>query len=365
MCMHPPVSMAPAPRDTAIDLLRGLLALSVVVSHASIAWETPPLALRIYNDFFMHTTLVHPGVVGFIVLSGFCIHWATLNAGSLSWGPFALRRALRILPVFWAAVALGGAVLVATRGLGAVSLVDVMARSLLLAPLLPIDAPVGNSPLATVVVEMWLYALYPVLYLTVYKRRPSTMLVALLVCAALPPIFALAQFDRVWAFTNLIAYLPLWWIGVAAAEIRALRQEAPRLPSIRPWLLVVALTLAMSLISLTDRYSLAGGGLRYAFQFALALALANWLASTRPVRLQKPVMNLGAISYSLYASHYPMLAVVIAIGITGWPGFLLGLLASFLAALLMYRAVEAPSQRLARQLPQITVRHRTAAYRSA
>jgi len=354
-----PIKPSAPLRDMKVDVLRGMLALSVVVTHATMAWSEPPAPLAYYNDFLVHSTLVHPGVVGFIVLSGFCIHWATINGGSFSTRKYSIRRAFRILPVLWFSVLLGIISVIVVGGIGenSIDLSDVIARVLLLAPLLPIDAPLGNSPLDTVVIEAWLYVVYPLFYFGLFRKWPIMFVAILAACALVPPLLTVAQVNRVWAFTNLFGFLPLWWIGMIAADVKAgqkgmLTETMGRMLSrIRPAYLIAALALVLTLINLTDRYGALGAACRYAFQFMLAFSLAKLLTSdfgnSGPL---SPFASLGLASYSLYAVHFPILTMVLAFSPNGFQGFALGLAAVALVTLVVYRTVEAPSHQLARKL---------------
>lgn len=61
--------------------------------------------------------------------------------------------------------------------------------------------------------------------------------------------------------------------------------------------------------------------------------------------------GVGAISFSLYLVHYPMLAAVDYLsGGQLWALIAIGIPSSFAAAFAFFRLVEQPSHRLARQL---------------
>src|SRR5258708_34799135 len=96
MQVAPPAVRFDTPRDEVLSIqyLRGLAALSVLVTHA-LQW---PLAE-------MNIALLKTGRLGvevFFVISGFII---TTIAGDGRFNPkeFLVRRAFRIVPAYWAA----------------------------------------------------------------------------------------------------------------------------------------------------------------------------------------------------------------------------------------------------------------------
>jgi len=104
-----------------LDIVRGLAALSVLLSHWGV-WtidfaDTTTQKIIVLFQYNFQLLLwggggVHPGVIIFIVLSGFCIHLPQaiapdkLNKSDF-WQIFAIRRCSRILPVFWVGLILG------------------------------------------------------------------------------------------------------------------------------------------------------------------------------------------------------------------------------------------------------------------
>jgi peptidoglycan/LPS O-acetylase OafA/YrhL len=343
-------------RDYRIDYLRGLFALSVVISHASASYTMPNAVLNYYGQFLIHSTLVHPGVVGFIVLSGFCIHYATVNMGNFDIRIYGLRRAIRILPIFWFAVILGILSLICTRStsINSLNIFDIIARISLIAPLLPINAPLGNSPLDTVVIEAWLYVVYPILYF-LFKFKPFHFVVIILLCAACPPVLTLNNFDRAWSFTNLIAFLPFWWIGAIAADIKIdggniiTKYSAILMNKIHLLYYLYFMILVTFIIFIIDRYTVVGAALRYLFQFILAIGVAKLLTTTSKVRNISIFSSFGLISYSLYAVHMPVLTLVAHFGYKDFQGFSFSVIGSLFVAAIVYWLIESPSHRLARK----------------
>jgi len=97
-------------RSNGIDFLRGWFSIQVLVLGHVAFWAVfaqgraaVPSAVKGLASalvwLFQSRAELNPAVLGFIVLSGFCIHRNGLRPGSPI-QPFAIRRAFRILPVF-------------------------------------------------------------------------------------------------------------------------------------------------------------------------------------------------------------------------------------------------------------------------
>lgn len=171
-------------RSDGIDALRGVLALWVLFAHL-VPWvamvqgrEAVPEGLRFLSarlvKLFQPNGELHPAVVAFIALSGYCIHRAGFRDRPDHLSAYAIRRSLRILPVFFIATAIGigafwlaaildphwASVLSGTRNIG---LSCLLAKLTGVAAFVPSFHPcsfAGNAPLATVMVESWLYVGY-------------------------------------------------------------------------------------------------------------------------------------------------------------------------------------------------------------
>src|SRR3954467_14515314 len=169
----------PRQRLTGLDGVRGLAALFVVVHHVFLrAFPGYPVdhapfwaAWFIYGRF---------AVVVFIVLSGFSLALAPARHGWRLHGvsPFADRRARRILPAYWAALAFSLAVawlVVAPPGQGPPGTRSVVVNGLLVQNL--VAAPSPNRAFWSMAVEAQLYLAFPLLLLVV-RRWSATVMVA-------------------------------------------------------------------------------------------------------------------------------------------------------------------------------------------
>ncbi len=94
-------------RFFALDALRGLAALAVVLFHVQTAFDRSPVR---WMPAALHSVLMtgRLGVDAFFVLSGFVIAYSVRDgAWTLSYlGRFGLKRSLRLDPPYWAAIAL-------------------------------------------------------------------------------------------------------------------------------------------------------------------------------------------------------------------------------------------------------------------
>src|SRR3954454_1346417 len=174
------------PRLAGLDGLRGLAALFVVVHHVFLrAFPGYPAdhapfwaAWLIYGRF---------AVVVFIVLSGFSL---ALSPARRSWrldgvGRFALQRARRILPAYWAALAFSLAVawlLTPPPGQGSPGANSVLINGLLLQNL--VGAPSPNRSFWSMAVEAQLYLAFPLLLLMVRRFGAFVMVAAVTLLVA-------------------------------------------------------------------------------------------------------------------------------------------------------------------------------------
>lgn len=367
-------AVAPAPVPTRefrpdIEGLRAIAVVSVLVFHAGLAW----------------TPGGYVGVDVFFVISGFLITSLMAReverSGRLRLGAFWARRARRLLPasaVVLAFSAVGSLLwlpVTSRREFGG----DIVASALYVVNwrlgLREVDymaENVGTSPVKhywSLAVEEQFYLLWPLLIVALVaafrtRWRLGLMLGIGLVAAASfvytlgfsveqPGLAFFFSTTRIWelglgallavAFPTLVRALPaglraaLGWLGLAMVAYAVLSFDQHTVWPGTATLLPVLGTAAVIL---------AGGG-----------ADRGGLWSPRGLLGLAPVVWVGALSYSLYLWHWPLL--VFAEGIWGPLRVRYGLvvmLASFLPAWLSFRFVESPlrrSPRLARPRPAL------------
>lgn len=351
---------AARPRLVGLDGIRGLAALFVVVNHIFLrAFPGYPTnhapfwaAGFIYGRF---------AVVAFIVLSGFSLAVSPARAGwSLgSVREFARRRAWRILPPYWAALAFSLLMtwfVVAQPGWPLPTEKSIVVNGLLVQDISVVPSP--NRAFWSIAVEAQLYVVFPLLILA--ARRLNAVAMVAFVTA---PVVALGIADAadVPATTNLVDQTTpdlaaLFAIGVAAASILTTTERRRAWPW--HWIALALAVPALALIAGTGSVWTADHF--FWVDLALGPAMGCFLAAVatgRPGQLirlldARPLRHLGSFSYSLYLTHAP---IVIAVyygfmrGRVGVPTFLvlcaILLPGTVLFARLFAEAFELPFQR--------------------
>ena len=360
-----------------LDGLRGLAALYVVLFHCWLYTFPgyPDSSAPRVLDVLMFGRLA---VVFFLVLSGFSLAISPARHGWRSGGvgQFLRRRAWRILPPYWAALAMS--LVISLFVVPASHYGPPDGSSLLVYGLVLQDvffAPTPNGAFWSIGVETELYLLFP-LVLFVRRRWGA---VALAVCVTVPVIargLMAVDANPVEGDNWLAPHLaPVFVAGVVGAGIVVASERVRRLPW--GWFAVLAALPVVVLGFLQGSV----WTVRHYFWIDLAVAPAMTMliaavATGQPaflVRLltARPLQRLGDASYSLYLIHLPIVLVVIRkvaphFVAPGLPTFcftlLLGLPVSVLAAWLFSRIFELPFKRnrswkslLAQSRPSTTV----------
>ena len=317
-----------------LDGLRGLAALFVVVHHAyaEVSNELPLAAIRA-TQWLIYAQVA---VDVFIVLSGYCLMLPVVRTptGTLSGGPgkFYLRRARRILPPYYAALAFSLLLIVLIPGMGHPSGVrwdsslPALTPGILLSHLFLLHcfSPVAefkiDYPMWTVAIEWNIYLLFPIFLLPVWRRFGIVPMLAAAFGLAL-----LAHLLHAYVYVATSWFLGLFALGMSGAALGF--DARPRLAALRsrvPWGGVAALLWLAFLVTAQARESWlathmwqtdVGVGLACV---SLLLFCTRWLTGPavgpRPVvlrLLESPgAVALGAFSYSLYLTHAPLLALL-------------------------------------------------------
>ncbi len=314
-----------APRRLAgLDGLRGLAALFVVINHVFLrAFPGYPVDhAPFWAGWFVYGRFA---VVLFIVLSGFSLALSPARHGWRLDGisGFARRRARRILPPYWAALAFSLAVawlVIPQPGQGMPGARSVLVNGLLVQNV--VGAPTPNRAFWSMAVEAQLYLAFPLLLLVLRRWGTAVMVAALTLVVAAVGIVGphVARLD-----TFVIQSPPdlaaLFAVGIAAAGIT--RASSARRSWPWPWLAVAAA--APVLATIRWRGSVWTLDHLYWVDLALGPAIAcllAGLATGRPAPLLKllearPIRTLGGSSYSLYLTHAPIVAVVYELIVAG------------------------------------------------
>jgi peptidoglycan/LPS O-acetylase OafA/YrhL len=320
----PAVADAPRQRLAGLDGVRGLAALFVVVNHVFLrAFPGYPVdrapfwaAWFIYGRF---------AVVVFIVLSGFSLALSPARHGWRLDGVsrFARRRAWRILPPYWAALAFSLAVawlLVSPPGQGSPDSGSVIVNGLLVQNL--VAAPSPNRAFWSIAVEGQLYVLFPLLLLVVRRRGAIAMVaVVTLVVAMVGIVGPHVSHLNVFVIQSAPDLAALFAVGILAAGIVG----ASGARRSWPWAWLALAAAAPVLVTIWWQGSV--WTLDHLFWVDLALGpaiacLLAGLATGRPVRLlrlldARPIRDLGLSSYSLYLTHAPIVVLVYELIVAG------------------------------------------------
>ena len=336
------------PRDNSIGALRLLLAGTVVVVHAqALGWQESPLIGR--------TFIGDLAVDGFFVVSGFLVTRSATTLPTLR--RFTWHRLLRIMPGFWAALALTALVaaplLAVLQGLPASRAFAgpdgahhyLLRNSLLFTQQWSIAGlragPTGheqamNGSLWTLFYEVLCYGLVAVLVAVgVIRRRggshgsqPSHVL-PLAATAGVWAVYMAHSLGVLPGPEFLVRFLLMFLLGglghLFANRIR-----------FTAYLLVPAAALALASMFRLDDYRCVG-----AVPFAYLLL---WACVALPVRWASET----DLSYGLYVFHWPVQTVLIAAGGTqfGRVGFtVLALITVTFLALASWHLLEAPALR--------------------
>ena len=279
----PPASRPAAPRLQELDVLRGLAAFSVMLFHYTVRYAEvfapggPPEHASPLGENAVHL---------FFMISGFVI-FMTLSKTRTALD-FIVSRFSRLYPGYWAAVLLTFTVVTLaplpgrTPTAGQVLANLTMLQSWLRVP--PVDGVYW-----TLAVELSFYAIMLAVFLTGWLRRIEWFVVPWLVLEGAWAILGHRHaLPKVVEISFLLKFAHLFLAGILFYRLR-FEGSTP----LRHALLALCFAAHAALHGLTA--ALFAGAFFAAF-YALAADRLTWLAA-------RPLVFLGAISYSLYLVH--------------------------------------------------------------
>jgi len=339
-CPAPDRSLA-AHRDAAFELrhrpdldgIRGILACNVMLLHFGI------------NRFVGRATGgAWPGFIFdlcvdvFFLLSGFVLTSSYLASHDRSFSRFAIKRFFRLVPVFYVTT-----LLVLPSAATIYHFEHMPAEVVMGVPFL--DSMPANYPAWSITWEFYLplLAFFAAPYLKIPDVLVAPLLLACLVGLAIADM-QIAQGIRIYAVRA-----PL---GLAAGGLlfRLYREQKWRFSS--PGLTYALFAALIATMTFAGALPWLGGIVP-----ALAAALV-WSAAGEPSRLfsSRPLQWLGALSYTIYMAHIPVLQTMktfLGEGVANDPvAMLAGIGLSFLLAVALTRLVELPGIRLGNLLLQ-------------
>jgi peptidoglycan/LPS O-acetylase OafA/YrhL len=307
----------PRQRLAGLDGVRGLAALFVVVNHVFLrAFPGYPVDnAPFWAGWFIYGRFA---VVVFIVLSGFSLALSPARHGWRLDGVsrFAHRRVRRILPAYWAALALSLVVawlVVPEPGQGAPGAKSVVVNGLLAQNL--VLAPSPNRSFWSMAVEAQLYLVFPLLLLMVRRWGAIVMVATVTLLVATVGILA-PHYPRL---DRLVIQSPpdlaaLFAVGVLTAGIVGASRARRSWPWGRVALAaaapVVALIWWQGSVWTLDHLLWIDLALGPAVACLLAGLATGHATSLRRLLDTRPIRNLGTSSYSLYLTHAPIVVIV-------------------------------------------------------
>jgi peptidoglycan/LPS O-acetylase OafA/YrhL len=297
-----------------LESLRGLAAFVVLMQHifSNLHPTRETLLTPTFNGI---ANLVITSVFGgtgavtlFFVLSGFVLAESLAEKQTIDlrvYGSFLVKRFFRLMPAAWASIGLAIALMVVYHH------APVPWEKLPAALLLDRDAtPAFNGPLWSVNVEAIGSALFPLLLVA---SRAGGFIGRLVLLAALIWAYRYVYIADLYALT----YLFCFQLGIMAREL-----TGPIIRRSGPTLSLALLALATLLVTTPTNASRLGyiTEITHVRLEALgALYVIGYVISERGQRFglflkRRPLIFLGRISYSVYALHYPIIGMLMAVG---------------------------------------------------
>jgi len=388
MSPSPVSSAAEAPKPVGLgvrfDHLDGIRALAaayvVLVHHVTDLYSKDQLIFPHLPYWFQFG---HYAVDVFIVLSGYCLmlpvarnHENHLRSGVVE---YLRRRALRILPPYFAALGLSLLVLWGVGQLKNVTTGSLLSHLFLIHNFSPAWVWGINPPMWSVAVEWQIYFFFPFLLLPIRKRLGdiATILVAFVI-GMLPHVLLHKRWDMDWSYP--------WYLGLFAMGMMAAGMSYQRLGSGETSRRKIygSLSLAFFIIALlgTIRGNVPVHHQDWLYQHSysmdavlglgtcMGLAWAGRHCMQPEVRhpfliralSAKPLVWVGMFSYSLYLIHEPVWLAVQPLVNHAHPGFRGEMCIRLFAGIplvigcsyLFFLAVEKPSMQLRSRKPKRT-----------
>lgn len=306
------------PSHLYMDGLRALLAITVVFGHAwiLIIEDYAPTSSLLVQSLYGLAGFAHAAVILFFVLSGYWITRSVVRRVDVgwSWRTYLVDRSARLAVVLVPALVLGGIldavgvwIVESPTHLGRtgswvlrknveadLSIATLLSNLLFLQSI--VAQPFGtNGPLWSVAVEFWCYVWFPALWLLFRYRRPSWAVLTLVLAAAAP---------------QLMSYFAIWLCGSGLFFLeRKLVSDQNRGDAGR-------LTMMVAVAAFAAALAWNRSGTSFPADLVLAATFSAVLLALRvnrpafPRRLA-PLAGFGArASFSLYATHFPLVALL-------------------------------------------------------
>lgn len=295
----------------------------------------------------------HPAVLGFIVLSGYCIHRNGFRLGaSFSLKSYAIRRSFRIMPVYCLASIIGvvlwflgmqideklAQTLTGTNSISFWCLLVKISGIASFIPTLFTCSFEGNAPLATAIVESWLYVFYGLVVWRLMKHENLKSIYWIFgigwTCSFIIVLFN-QTYTGWWHNSSFFAFGVYWWIGAKFSEKDFFPNRSLTIISI---ILLIPSFIYSNLVLV----ELKKIGLSIIFAYIIRWVDNNW-------RQSRYLAFGGQAGYSIYALHAPVLIALLMLNVPLYLGIFFILLLSLLCHYLFELPILNYGKRLSRQ----------------
>ena len=312
-----------------IDFLRGFACLWVVGTHAHAGWADlykPKAGDNILQSALMwFLGMGSVGVDLFIVISGFCLFYPLIQLQNSKWGfspvnarLFFIRRAQRILPVYYVVVLICSVLLIGWNLKFAPfqSVLDILPYLFTVQNWIPSHTPRINGSLWSVAMEVQLYLLLP--FLVALIRRYSLVTVAAVSVGGAMLAGIASKFINLGPlFINPLAHtaMPVHFGEFVFGAVAAYLVKSKT--SINKTILFSA-AIACFCIGVLGHTSRGGPVLAGSCYTSWGLFFCIVIIGASRVRqniwednpIYKTISRVGLVSYSMYAVHFPIVLML-------------------------------------------------------
>lgn len=346
-------------RYAAIDALRGLAALLVVVIHVSIIFLNKA-SLEIsghgIKDFFLNFDLGRIGITIFFIISGFVI-CKSFNRKKKELKSFVLKRFFRLYPLFWLSVLLSW-LFIWRPNPGSLTPNTLLANLTMLPAFLGQEFMIGLY--WSLETELIFYVLAAILYAIGWLRKPLVLVGLTLLMYALSYLFITAPGFQPslphWTATPY--HLALMLFGVTMRYAYEGEKSQSKF-SHTTWVKIQLGLLLLIPLYITAEFLLTGNSTYVTDAYAYLTGITLFLLGLKFLkRAPGWMVHIGVVSYSIYLLHPIVFALLLKLTIkySVLQGYhisvyiIVNILMSIALASLTYKLVEEPFNNLGRKL---------------
>jgi peptidoglycan/LPS O-acetylase OafA/YrhL len=250
------------------------------------------------------------------VISGYCLGLPVAAHPERPFVPraFAVRRARRLMPAYVAALAISIVFVYITAALRGHHIpawhvaLAVLAHLALVHNLIPVFEEYLNGPMWSIGLECQIYVVFALLLVPVWRRFGPFAQLAVAVAIGLAPHFLLHGL-----LDDTVPWLlGLFGMGVVAAQL------ATRAPSTLPWRWASVAAAVLAVAAITTHGEGTPNGALWGADLIVGAAVAVFFVASSGIRAPfaaqalslRPIVILGAFSYSLYLVHGPIVELM-------------------------------------------------------